>query len=43
MTLQAIFYASNNTTIDASKRKKEEMLKTPLSSLDIYPLVEPKK
>ncbi|MGQ1469407.1 hypothetical protein ACT4WO_20025 (plasmid) [Acinetobacter baumannii] len=36
MTLQAIFYASNNTTIDASKKEKaEEMLKNTIEFIGI--------
>ncbi|KAE9893069.1 DNA primase, partial [Enterobacteriaceae bacterium TzEc051] len=44
MTLQAIFYASNNTTIDASKKEKaEEMLKNTIEFIGYLPISRAEK
>ncbi|MBF6888689.1 DNA primase, partial [Acinetobacter baumannii] len=44
MTLQTIFYASNNTTIDASKKEKaEEMLKNTIEFIGYLPISRAEK
>ncbi|AKQ32632.1 MULTISPECIES: hypothetical protein [Acinetobacter calcoaceticus/baumannii complex] len=44
MTLQAIFYASNNTIIDASKKEKaEEMLKNTIEFIGYLPISRAEK